>query len=88
MSNFNGSKRLNITATNNTALTKPVRLIGIVITAAAATPTIKIADVGGNILNTFTPTAGTSLDLYGVETQGTTTITIGGTVDCTLFYKP
>lgn len=88
MSDFKGCKRLNLTATDNTTIKKPVRLMGAFVSAASATPTLKIADTGGNIINTFTPTAGTSLDLYGVETQGTVTITISGTVDVTLFYKP
>jgi hypothetical protein len=77
-------KRLNITATNNT-LKPNKRLLGIFVATASATPTLKVEDTAGTIVNTFTPAAAT---FYRIpcRTIGTLTVTIGGTVDCTVFY--
>jgi L-asparaginase/Glu-tRNA(Gln) amidotransferase subunit D len=87
MLNHKGVKRLNLTATNNTAIVKPVTLLGVFVSAASATPTLKLADTGGTIANTFTPTAGT-MYWFPCDTIGTLTVTISGTVDATVFYKP
>jgi hypothetical protein len=78
--------RLNITGTNNT-LTAGGSLLGIFVASASATPTIKVADTAGTIVNTFTPAPAT---WYKIPARwgATLTITIGGTVDCTLFYIP
>ena len=80
---FESGQRLNITAT--TAAIKYGNLMGIFVSQASATPTIKVADTGGNIANTFTPTPGTYYPLP-CELVGTLTVTISGTVDATIFY--
>lgn len=77
-------KALNITATNAT-LTKGGKLLGIWVSSASSTPTIKVADTAGTIANTFTPAAATFYRLPFTFT-GTLTVTIGGTVDCTICY--
>lgn len=77
------SRILNITATNNSL--KDVRLLGIFVASASATPTIKVADARGTVVNTFTP-AGATWYRIPVKCRGTLTVTIGGTVDCTLFF--
>ena len=76
-------KRLNITATNTTLSAK--RLMGVFVSQASATPTLKVADSVGTIANTFTPVAGTFYPLP-CGTTGTITVTISGTVDATVFY--
>lgn len=78
------SRVLNITATN-TAL-KDISLLGIFVASASGGPTIKVADANrGTIANTFTPASATWYRIP-VILHGTVTVTIGGTVDCTLFY--
>lgn len=76
-------KRLNLTATN--AALSNVYLRGIFVASASATPTIKVADDNGTIVNTFTPVAASYYPIP-CETRGTLTVTIGGTVDATVFY--
>lgn len=76
--------RLNITATNATI--KYGSLRGIFVSQASAVPTIKVADQGGTIANTFTPVAGTYYQLP-CEILGILTVTISGTVDATVFYS-
>lgn len=76
--------RLNITATNAT-LIQGGQLKGVFVSAASATPTLKVADSAGTIANTFTPVAGTYYTLP-TEWIGTLTVTISGTVDATVFY--
>ncbi len=78
-------KRLNITATNAT-LKGNKHLMGIFVSQASSNPTLKVADTAGTIANTFTPTAGLYYPLP-CETIGTITVTIGGTVDATVFYR-
>lgn len=75
--------RLNITATNATL--NNVSLMGVFVSQASATPTLKVADATGTIANTFTPVAGTFYRLP-CKTNGALTVTIGGTVDATIFY--
>lgn len=87
MFDLTGVKRLNLTGSDNTTIAKPVKLLGVFVSAASATPTLKVADTGGNIANTFTPAAGTMYWLP-CQTIGTLAVTISGTVDCTVFYKP
>jgi hypothetical protein len=77
-----GDKK-NITATN--AELSDVDLMGVFVSQATATPTIKVADAKGTIANTFTPIPGTYYPLP-CRTVGTMTVTISGTVDCTIFY--
>lgn len=82
-STFLSCERLNITGTN--ASLSDVSLQGIWVSSASATPTIKVADAQGTIANTFTPTGATWYPLP-IRCVGTVTVTISGTVDCTLAY--
>ena len=65
------------------------RLMGIWVSSASATPTIKVWDsltaAGGIIANTFTPAAGT---YYPIPVRFGTGlyVTISGTIDCTVVY--
>jgi hypothetical protein len=77
-------KRLNITATN-AALKGGGSLIGIWVSSASAVPTIKVEDSAGVIANTFTP-VGPNFYRLPVVWTGTLTVTISGTVDCTIVY--
>jgi hypothetical protein len=76
-------RRLNITATN-TSLVQG-NLMGIFVSQASSTPTLKVADGDGTIANTFTPVAGTYYPLP-CQFKNTLTVTISGTVDATLFF--
>ena len=78
-------KRLNITATNATLKNGGV-LGGIFVASASNTPTIKVEDSAGTIVDTFTPAAATWYRIPA-EWSGTLTITIGGTVNCTVFFR-
>lgn len=78
-------KHLNITATNAT-LKNGGTLGGIFVASASNTPTIKVADSAGTIVNTFTPAAATWYRIPA-EWLGTLTVTVGGTVDCTVFFR-
>ena len=75
--------KLNITATNATI--QDGNLLGIFVSQASASPTIKIADAAATIANTFTPNAGQFYP-FPCKIRGTLTITISGTVDATVFY--
>lgn len=78
------SRVLNITATDTSL--KDVTLYGIFVASASSTPTIKVEDANhGTIVNTFTPTAGAWYTIPFV-CGGAVTITISGTVDCSVFY--
>jgi hypothetical protein len=79
-----GNRALRITATNAT-LTGDGCLLGIFVAAASATPTITVADTTGTLIGTFTPAAATPYRLP-TKWKGTLTVTISGTVDCTVFY--
>lgn len=59
---------------------------GVFVSQASATPTLKVADGGGVIMNTLTPLAGTYYP-FPCKVTGTVTVTISGTVDCTVFYS-
>jgi hypothetical protein len=67
------------------------RLFGVFVASASNTPTIKLwnstSAANEVIVNTFTPTGGTMYTFPGVEFGIGLYITIGGTVDCTVFYK-
>lgn len=78
-------KRLNITATNTT-LRGNKNLMGVFVSQASGSPTLKVADSAGTIMNTLTPEAGRYYPLP-CETIGTITVTISGTVDATVFYR-
>ena len=77
------NSRLNITATNATI--KYGSLMGIFVSQASSSPTIKVEDQAGTIANTFTPLAGSYYPLP-CDILGILTVTIGGTVDATVFY--
>jgi len=91
MNVYEGSMRKNITATDATIIAPTgaggLFLLGIFVAQASATPTLKLADTGGTIANTFTPAAGTFYPLP-CQVSGTLTVTISGTVDATVFYGP
>lgn len=88
---YEGSERLNISATDSSIKsslsTGGLCLVGIFVASASNTPTIKVADSNGIIANTFTPT-GPAFYRLPCQIGGTLTVTIGGTVDCTVFYGP
>ncbi len=75
----------NITSTT-TVRTGTGSLLGIFVASASATPTLKVADGTTTIVNTFTPAGGT---FYPIPANfGTSLIvTVGGTVDCTVFWS-
>lgn len=75
-------KRLNFTATN-TSLTAG-KLKGILVASSTA-GTIKVADGKGTICNTMSVAAGTYYQMPA-DYVGGLTITVGGTLDATLFY--
>lgn len=66
-------------------------LMGVWVSSASATPTIKIWDnsaaSGAIVANTFTPVAGSFYPIPATCVNGIY-ITIGGTVDCTVIYTP
>lgn len=66
-------------------------LCGIFVASAATTPTIKLWDNTSAattvLVNTFTPVAGTYYEFPDVHFETGLFVTIGGAVDCTVFYK-
>lgn len=74
------------TATNTVCCSQPGRLLGVWVSAASATPTLKVWDslsAAGTVLaGTFTPVAGT---FYPIPCKFYTglTVTTAGTIDCT-----
>lgn len=87
---FEGSQRLNLTATDNSTIVggpgkSRKNLVGIFVASASGSPSIKVADAAGTIVNTFTPVAATWYPMP-VEIQGQLVVTIANTVDCTVFY--
>jgi hypothetical protein len=94
MNVYEGSMRKNITSTNATIIAPNgaiaaggLALLGIFVSQASSTPTLKVADTAGTIANTFTPVAGTFYPLP-CQISGTLTATLSGTVDATIFYGP
>lgn len=77
-------EKRNITAT--TTITAPRSFMGVFVSQASATPTLRVSDTGGNIINTLTPEAG-RLYMCPCVVTGDLTITIGGTVDCTVLLE-
>jgi hypothetical protein len=75
----------NITATT-TVYTGTGGIFGIFVASASSTPTIKVSDGAGTLVNTFTPAGAT---FYQIPARFTTSlvVTIGGTVDCTVFWS-
>jgi len=82
---FEGDKRLNFTATNTTL--SGGQMFGVLVASASATPTLKFADADGTIVNTMAVVAGA---FYRIPClfRGGLVVTVGGTVDATIFYKP
>ena len=74
----------NITSTT-TVYTGTGGLFGIFVASASNTPTIKVSDGAATIVNTFTPAGAT---FYTIPARFGTSlvVTIGGTVDCTVFW--
>jgi hypothetical protein len=74
----------NITSTT-TVFTGRGGLLGIFVASVAGTPTIKVQDGSGTLVNTFTPVAATFYPMPG-QFITSLVVTIGGTVDCTVFW--
>lgn len=74
----------NITSTT-TVYTGTGGLLGIFVASASSTPTIKVSDGAGTMVNTFTPVGATFYPLPG-RFNTSLVVTIGGTVDCTVFW--
>ena len=71
--------------------TGPGKLLGIFVASASSTPTIKVWDNTSAattvLVNTFTPSAGVFYPMPAKFQTGCY-VTIGGTVDCTVFWEP
>lgn len=80
------SRRKNLTATGS--VDKLRSLLGVLIGPYSAGATMKVEDAGGVLLNTFTVTqaAGTFIPIP-LMVSGPVTVTIVGTLDCTVFYS-
>lgn len=76
----------NITSTT-TVYTGTCGMFGIFVASAASDPTIKVSDGSATVVNTFTPSGAT---FYTIPARVNTSlvVTIGGTVDCTVFWTP
>ena len=74
----------NITATT-TVYTGTGGLFGIFV-ASTSGGTLKVSDGATTMVNTFTPTAATFYQLPG-RFNTSLVVTIGGTVDCTVFWS-
>jgi len=83
VSEANRFTRLTSTSTVKPA---PGAIMGIFVASASATPTIKVEDNATAIVNTFTPAQAT---FYPIPARFGTSlvVTIGGTVDCTVFWS-
>ena len=83
------------TYTNLTATAQvyagPGSLLGIFVASASSSPTIKVwaalTATAPIVVNTFTPIAGTFYPIPANFQTGLF-VTIGGTVDCTVFWSP
>lgn len=74
----------NITSTT-TLWTGQGGILGIFVSAASGTPTISVSDGATTMVSTFTPVAATFYPMPG--RFGTSlVVTIGGTVNCTVFW--
>lgn len=69
----------------------PGAILGIFVASASSTPTLKVwgavTAAAPIIVNTFTPLAGTFYPIPAHFQTGLY-VTIGGTVDCTVFWSP
>lgn len=86
-----GSNFINLTASTQ-VLAGAGKLAGIFVAAASSTPTIKVWDAltatGTVLIGTFTPVAATQYTFHNARATTGLYVTIGGTVDCTVFYDP
>ena len=75
----------NITATT-TIYPSNCIILGIFVASASSSPTISITDGANTVVATFTPVAAT---FYPIPAQCSTNlvVTIGGTVNCTVFWN-
>lgn len=76
-------RRKNLTAT--ATIDKASKILGVLVAQASSSPTLKVADAAGTIMNTLSPVAGQFYPMPCMV-RGDITVTIGGTVDCTVFY--
>lgn len=76
----------NLTATG-TVFTGSGGMFGIFVASASNTPTIKVSDGATTVVNTFTP-AGATFYTIPARFSSSLVVTIGGTVDCTVFWSP
>ena len=71
--------------------TGPAKLLGIFVASASSSPTIKVWDAVSAaapiVVNTFVPSAGVFYPMP-CKLQTGLYVTIGGTVDCTVFWEP
>lgn len=75
----------NLTATT-TVTTKAGGLLGIFVASVSGSPTIKVQDGAGTLVNTFTPVAATFYPMPG-RFNNSLVVTIGATLDCTVFWS-
>lgn len=80
---FEGDKRLNFTATNTTL--SAGNLLGILVSQSTG-GTLTVADTKGTICNAM-PVAAAGFYRMPCKFVGGLTITVGGTLDATVFYK-
>ena len=81
---YEGEAYSNMTAT--TSIANARKLLGIMVASASSTPTIKVGEGSTTIVNTFTPLAGTFYPMPCTFGKNGLTVTISGTVDCTVFW--
>lgn len=83
---FEGDKRFNFSATNAAVGSKQGgQLLGVLVASSTA-GTLKVEDGVGTICNTMSVTAGVYYPMP-CRYKGLLTVTVGGTLDATLFYK-
>ncbi|NBS24485.1 MAG: hypothetical protein EBS78_11080 [Altererythrobacter sp.] len=76
----------NLTSTTTVA-SGPGGMFGIFVASASSTPTLKVTDGAATVVNTFTPVGATFYTIparFGTDLK----VTVGGTVDCTVFWSP
>ena len=74
----------NITSTT-TVYTGTGGVLGIFVASCSGSPTIKVTDGVGTIVDTFIPSAATWYAMPG-RFNTSLVVTIGGTVNCTVFW--
>ena len=80
------SQNYNNISSTTTIYTGTGGILGIFVSSCSNTPTIKVSDGSGAIVETFTPSAST---WYAMPARFSTSlvVTIGGTVICTVFWS-